>query len=188
MVMIRISGIADVADVEALEVERAAVHRERVVVPERGAEHQLHRVGDEERDAERADQRRDPRRVAERPVGEALDRDAEHGAAGHRGERDQDQQQPDRDDRVGRAAEQLERAEADERAHHEHVAVGEVQELEDAVDERVAECDQGVDAAERQAVQRELDEGVHAVRESNGAERRDGPAVWPGRPCTRRAC
>ena len=34
MVMIRISGIADVADVEALEVERAAVHRERVVVPE----------------------------------------------------------------------------------------------------------------------------------------------------------
>ena len=168
MVMIRISGIADVADVEALEVERAAVHRERVVVLERGAEHQLHRVGDEERDAEGADQRRDPRRVAQRPVGEALDRDAEHGAAGHRGERDQDQQQPDRHDRVGRAAEQLERAEADERAHHEHVAVGEVQKLEDPVDEGVAECDEGVDAAERQAVERELDEGVHAVRESTG--------------------
>ena len=67
----------DVADVEALEVERAAREREGVVVARLRAEQQLHRVGEEERDAERADQRRDSRRVAQRPVGEALDHDAE---------------------------------------------------------------------------------------------------------------
>jgi hypothetical protein len=39
--------------------------------------------------------------------------------------------------------------------------VREVEELEDAVDERVAERDQRIDAAERQRVDRELDEGVH---------------------------
>ena len=61
-----------------------------------------------------------------------------------------------------RAAEQLQRAEADERADHEDVAVREVQQLQDAVDERVAERDQRVDAAERQRVDGELDEGVHA--------------------------
>ena len=92
------------------------------------------------------------------------------------------EQQPDRHDRVGRAAEQLERAEADERAHHEHVAVGEVEELEDPVDEGVAEGDQGVDAAERQAVQRELDKGVHAVRESTA-----GLNERAARPCGRAA-
>jgi hypothetical protein len=42
---------ADVADVEALEEERAVVHREGVVVALLGAEEKLHRVGEEERDA-----------------------------------------------------------------------------------------------------------------------------------------
>ena len=157
---------AHVADVEAVEEERPAGEREGVVVALLGAEHQLHRVREEERDAERTDQRRDPRGVAERPVGEALDHDAEHRAAGHRRERDQHQQQPGRHLRIRRAAQQLERAEADERPDHEHVAVGEIEELQDPVDERVAERDQGVDAAQREAVDRELDEGVHGCRVS----------------------
>ena len=162
MMMIRRSGTRTLPMSNPLKKSAPSRERERVVVALVGPEEELHRVGEEERDAERADQRRDAWRVPERPVGEALDRHAEHGAARHRGERDQDEQEPDRDHGVGRAAEQLERAEADERAHHEDVAVGEVEELEDPVDERVAERDQRVDASEREAVQRQLDERVHA--------------------------
>ena len=45
-----------------------------------------------------------------------------------------------------------EHEERGEDAHHEDVAVGEVDELDDAVDHRVAERDEGVDGAARQAV------------------------------------
>ena len=113
-------------------------------------------------------------RVAQRPVGEALDRDAEHRAADHRAEHHQREQEPDGHRRVARAAEHLEDAEADERADHEDVAVGEVQELEDAVDERVAERDEGVGAALGQAVERQLGEGVQSAAPSLNAE--GGPA------------
>ena len=62
---------------------------------------------------------------------------------------------------------------------HEDVAVREVEELQDAVDERVAERDQRVDAAERQAVDGELDERVHRCEcyVDAGAARQT-----PGRP------
>ena len=50
------------------------------------------------------------------------------------------------------------REEAGERAHHEHVAVGEVDELHDAVDHRVAEGDEGVDEPELQPVEDVLEE------------------------------
>ena len=43
-------------------------------------------------------------------------------------------------------------------AEHEHVAVGEVDQLEDAVDEGVPEGDEGVDAAGRDADQEDLEE------------------------------
>ena len=190
MITIRSSGHAHVADVEALEEEHPLAHRERVVVALLRAEQELQRVREEEGHAERADQRRDARRVTERPVGEALDRDAEHGAARHRGERDQHEQQPERDDGVGRPAEQLERAEADERADGEDVAVGEVEELEDPVDERVAERDERVHAAERETVERQLDERVHAGarvynRRSGAARpsRRAAHVIVESRPC-----
>ena len=55
------------------------------------------------------------------------------------------------------ATERLQRAVADERPDHEDVAVGEVEELEDAVDERVAERDERVHAAERQSIDGELE-------------------------------
>ena len=44
--------------------------------------------------------------------------------------------------------------EAGEDAHHEDLGVGEVDEPQDAVDQRVAEGDEGVDGAERQPVDR----------------------------------
>ena len=50
---------------------------ERVVVAVARAEQDQRAVLEQERDAERADQRRDARRVAQAPVGEALDHDAE---------------------------------------------------------------------------------------------------------------
>jgi len=88
-------------------------------------------------------------------------RDAEARADGHRRDRDERDDDPDRDRRVRRAAERLQDPVADERADHEDVAVREVEELQDDVDERVAERDQRVDAAEREAVDGVLDELVH---------------------------
>ena len=87
-------------------------------------------------------------------------------------------------------AERLQRAVADERADHEDVAVGEVEELEDAVDERVAERDQRVDAPERQSVEGELEEGGHA---GSNLDRLGGPVTTRAAQLirlfpTRRAC
>ena len=59
------------------------------------------------------------------------------------------------------AAEHVQNAEADERPDHEDVPVREVEELQDAVDERVAERDQRVDAPESEGVDGQLDERVH---------------------------
>src|SRR5438874_566130 len=82
-------------------------------------------------------------------------------AASHGGKRDDRDQRPHGDVRARGATEQLQHAVADERAHHEDVAVGEVEELQYPVDERVPEGDERIDAAERQRVDGELDEGVH---------------------------
>ena len=120
----------------------------RVVAARNAAEQQQHRVLEEERHAERGDQRRDPRRVAQRPVGEALDRDARARRQPTPGEQEHDQQQQRHGDRERRrAAEPLDHEVADERPDHVDVAVGEVQQLQDPVDHRVAERDQRVEAA-----------------------------------------
>jgi hypothetical protein len=44
---------------------------------------------------------------------------------------------------------------------HGHLAVGEVDQPEDAVDHGVAQCHQGIDAAQHQAVDELLGEDVH---------------------------
>ena len=61
---------------------------------------------------------------------------------------------------VQRTAQQREHAKADERPDHVHVAVREVQQLQDPVDHRVAQRDQGIDAAQ--------DDPVHAQLEEEG--------------------
>ena len=53
----------------------------------------------------------------------------------------------------------------DHPAEHEHVAVGEVDQLEDAVDERVAERDERVERAVRQPDQEDPEELVPVLRE-----------------------
>ena len=134
---------------EAVAPELAVPPAEGVEALVVGPEHEQGRVLEEEGDAERRDQRRDPRRLAQPAVGEALDHDAEQAAAEHRRDEHQGEQEADRDRDRRRPAEHGQHAEADERADHEDVAVGEVQQLEDPVHHRVAEGDQRVDAAVR---------------------------------------
>ena len=67
----------------------------------------------------------------------------------------------DHERRQARGRERHDHREGDHAADHHHLAVGEVDELHDAVDHRVAERDDGVHAAEREAVHDLLEEGVH---------------------------
>ena len=78
---------------ESVRPELAVSPAEGVVALVVGAEQQHRRVLEEEGDAERRDQRRDSRRLAEAAVGEALDHDAEQAAAERRREEHQDEQQ-----------------------------------------------------------------------------------------------
>ena len=55
-----------------------------------------------------------------------------------------------------------------ERPDHEHVAVGEVQQLENAVDQRVAEGNQRVKAPEFQPVHELLQEDAHGNQKGDG--------------------
>ena len=52
--------------------------------------------------------------------------------------------------------------ERDEGRHHEHVAMSEIHHADDAEDHGVADGDQAVDRAERDAVDELLDENFHA--------------------------
>ncbi len=77
-------------------------------------------------------------------------------------------------------------AEADVGADHVHVAVREVQELQDPVDHRVAQRDERVDAPERQAVDEELDEFVDAHFAKRDSVTNDvRPDSLPGRTSSR---
>ena len=72
-------------------------------------------------------------------------------APNHRGGEHQRNHHRDRKAGIGRAAKCRESEVADVRADHEHLAMGEVQELQDPVHHRVADGDQSVDAPEREA-------------------------------------
>ena len=85
------------------------------------------------------------------------------------------QEQRGDDDRHGHAALALlepeeVRAEGDREhaAEHEHVAVGEVDQLEDAVDERVPERDERVDAARREPDQEHREEVRRRLHDVDG--------------------
>jgi hypothetical protein len=179
-------GIDQRSRLERLRVRGA--EDERVVGAELGPEEQEGAVLKEEGDAERADQWGNPGRVTQRPVGKPLDDDAEEAGGEHRGQEHEQDQRRERDVRRERAAEHREDAVPDKRADHVHVAVREIQQLEDAVHHRVADRDQRVEAAQRYAADGELDEelGVERERklhgqgrfsESRAAHRGDGPHV-----------
>jgi len=132
------------------------------------AEEQERAVLEEERHAERADERRDPRRRSQWAVREPLDRDAEEARAEHGGDEHQRDQERNRHGWVRGASERDEHAVADERPDHVDVAVREVQELEDPVHHRVPESDERVDRAEGDPVQRDLEKELPAEQRESG--------------------
>ena len=139
--------------------------------------------------------------LAQRPVGEPLDGDAEEAAADHRPEEHQHDQEPHRNARVLRAAEPAETPQPMKAPDHEHVAVREVQELQDPVDHREPERNERVDAPEREPADEELDELVpvharvisqfvargRAARPREGAPLRLGTLSTSRRGCTSRS-
>jgi hypothetical protein len=141
-----------------------------------GPDDDLHQVLEDQRDADRGDQRGHTRGAAEGPVGEPLDGHvdrAHHGHADGQG-RDEDRAKDERlrdravgqvqPEEVERGREARQEEQADERSDHEHVAVGEVDQLDDPVDHRIAEGDEGIDRAEHERVADLLGAGRDGLR------------------------
>ncbi len=144
------------ADVEDL----GHVHRRR-------APDDLDHVLQDERDADRRDQGSQPRSVTQRPVRESLDHDSHHAHHDH-ADREGEEQDAGELERVADGpveAQRHQEPERHERADHEDVAVREIDQLDDAVDHRVAQRDEGIDRADGQRVHQLLDEGrdIHAL-------------------------
>jgi len=118
----------------------------------RRAKKHLAGILEEQRDADGGDEDVERGRAAERPVGQALDGHAQHGATDHCDEED-DQAAPDR-----ALGDVLAGIVADEGADHEDIGVGEINEAQHAVDHRVAERDERVDRPEGKAVEELLEE------------------------------
>src|SRR3954467_4612549 len=173
--------------------------RDEVVAPRRrAAEPQQADVLQHERHADRGDQRGELGRVAQRAVGHALDHHVEHAADDHREDQRHDDPAGDAEGRRRQADPEDARPELRrrERADHEDVAVGEVDQLDDPVDQRVADRDQREDRAVRQA----REEVVGQVREvvlgpgevldaveDRQREKDDDQAVLVGKTAQRRA-
>ena len=107
-----------------------------------GAQDQLCGVLQKEGDANGGDQQRDPGGVPQRGVGDLFDHDAQQrtgkDGGAHSGDRAQAQLVHDEPGHIC--------------AHHDNVAVGEVQHLGNAVDHRIAQGDQRVNAAQTDTV------------------------------------
>jgi hypothetical protein len=120
----------------------------------------LDEIRQHDRHADRRDQRREAEGAAQRPVGDAFDRPVPQGRQHHaddqhaeKGERHRRDAEPGRDDE--------EDDQRDEGGDHEQVAMGEIDHADDAEDHRVADGDETVDGAERNAVDQLLDEIFH---------------------------
>jgi hypothetical protein len=145
-------------DDRAADVERLARQEDRVRLVVRLPDDHRQRL-QQEAHADRGDQRREARRVSKRPVGDLLDREVEDRADDDRGDQRDQQQQPARQAEAGHRDDH---GPARQRPHHQHVAVREIDQVDDAVDHRVAERHEGVHAAEHQPVDDLLDERFHA--------------------------
>ncbi len=124
---------------------------------------------EKERDADGGDERRQAVGIAQRAVSDSLDPDAKEAGATHRRHHHQGDGQPRRHGRHLVMDEHGSHPSGKERADHEHVAMREIQHLEDAVDERVSEGDQGVKASKFQPVDELLQEGAHGNQKGDGS-------------------
>ena len=115
-----------------------------------GAEpfHSLHQVLQDERDADRGDERGEPRSVAQPAIGQAFHQHAYEPAADRRSDERERAVHHERDAvQFARDAERAEYRQRDERAQRVDVAVREIDQLGDPVHHRVADGDQRVDPA-----------------------------------------
>jgi hypothetical protein len=142
------------------EAHAAGDHRLQGLVAR--ALEELNVVLQEDRHADRGDQGGEARRVAQRPIGDALEGPSVHRGQQHR--RDEHDQQGERHPADADQAEHEEGDDRDERADHENFAVREIDHADDAVHHRVADRDQPVDHAERQPVDQLLEEIAHRGR------------------------
>ncbi|MNN47522.1 hypothetical protein D3C81_1619460 [compost metagenome] len=168
-------GVADLQEALADRQAEGAVEQGRHALLARALA-DLHIVLQDQRDADGADQGRQARGVAQRLVGDALDHPAVQA-----GDADGEQQGGEDQQRKGFQAEEAQQRQADGRqvgADHVHLAVGEIDHADDAVDHGVADGDQPVDRAEGQAVDQLLQEdAVHASGLVGGEHRRWKTAV-----------
>jgi len=140
------------ADVVELRIEQKG-KRFRAGLP------QNHGEGlQQQRHAHRGDQRRQARRIAQWPVGELLDEEVENRAHDHGGEQGDQHQHPAGPPELGEGRDHRPGGHG---THHEHFAVGEVDQVDHAVDHRVSECDQRIDASQHQPVDHLLNESFH---------------------------
>src|SRR3954469_20675926 len=103
-----------------------------------------------------------PERAAQRPIGDALDGPVEERGQSHGDDQDDQQRDDDRPDTNPRS-ENEECDEGDKRRYHEHVAMGEVHHADDAEHHGVADGDEPIDRAERDAIDKLLDEDFHGT-------------------------
>ncbi len=104
-------------------------------------------------DTQHADQGRDAGGIGDRPVGEALGCRSKEGGADAGGEEGQQQDADHHDPNAhGRGSNGGERKEREVRSRHEQFTVGEVEELEQAVDHGVAQCDERIERPEHETV------------------------------------
>jgi hypothetical protein len=115
----------------------------------------------DDRKPDGGDQRRQSRRVAQRPVGDAFERVTYRHARGHRDEHAGCKQDQRGQADVG-AGQRGDHRHGDHRPDHHHLAMGEIDELDDPVDHRVTQGHDGVDAAQREAIDQLLQQDVHA--------------------------
>jgi hypothetical protein len=101
---------------------------------------------------------RQARVVAHGPVRQPLDQDPDDRANRHGAHRDGNRA---KNRRIGVHVERVGDVVARERTKHVHVAVREIDQAQHAVHHRVAERDQRVDRAEREAVDQLLEDGFH---------------------------
>ena len=122
--------------------------------------HDLDEVRQEDRHADRRNERREPEGASERPVGEPLDGPVPQAGQRHRCDQHHDERDRKRA-QMKDLGENHEDDQGDEGRQHEQVAMGEIDHADDAVDHRVADRDQTVDRSERQPVDELLEEIVH---------------------------
>jgi hypothetical protein len=121
-----------------------------------------------------------PQRTVRDALHAVADGHADRHGAGHRDAHDEEWRHPGDGLREG-----PDHRQGDHRTDHHHFAVGEIDELDDAVDHRVAEGHDGIHAAQREAVDELLEEDVQGVGDlADGAGTKENST----RGCRFRGC